>query len=93
MIKPLPGYVLIDPSEAEETTTSGLHIPDNAKDRPVKGKLLAFGEYVKEEDAQIINRLEVGNTLIFKKWSGQDVRDGEKDLKLVKFEDLIGVID
>jgi chaperonin GroES len=104
MIIPLPGYVLIEPLEAENTTVSGLHIPDSAQDKPMKGKILEVGTYDFKMGTEFRNytltefltfnpAVEVGQTVIFKKWSAQDVTDDDKELKLVAFGDILGVIE
>ena len=106
MIKPLPGYVLIETLEAEGKTTSGFVLPENADEKPIKGKVLAVGDMVVREsfieDTALGQKTKmvgeqspvgVGQIAIFRKWSGQDVQDGDKTYKLVEFKDLLGVVE
>jgi chaperonin GroES len=91
MIKPLAGYVLIEPLDEEQTTASGLVLPEKAKEKPMKGKLIGMGITMSAEDSKKKSGLYKENIVIFHRWSGQDVKDGDKDYKLVKFGDLMGV--
>ena len=104
-LRPLAGYVLILPLDEEETTASGLVMPEKEKEKPAKGKVIAVGAdlprfesgvtYIKELDrhkvANEMPQVKVGNIVIFHRWSGQDVKEGQKEYKLVKFSDLVGV--
>ena len=104
-LKPLAGYVLIEPLDEQETTASGLALPEKAQEKPEKGKVLGVGHYTdfdygKTLSAQspeelatfnIDKNLKEGDIVVFHKWSGQDVREGNKEYKLVKFSDLMGV--
>mgnify|MGYP001612347723 CR=1 FL=1 len=92
-IKPLPGYVLIETLKDQEVTSSGLALPERAQEKPEKGKILAKGEYMvsKEYNLVLYDQIKVDQIVIFHKWSGQDVKDGEKEYKLVKFQDLMAI--
>ena len=76
-IKPLADRVLVKPAEAEEKTTSGIIIPDSAKEKPLKGKVVAVGEGTKDE--KMI--LEEGDEVLYGKYAGTELElDGEKFL-------------
>lgn len=100
-LKPLAGYVLIETLDEEETTASGLIMPEKAKEKPAKGKVIATGEdilgHVNIEGDTYFTLgydqhcpVEEGDICIFHRWSGQDVKEGQKEYKLVKFSDLMG---
>ena len=92
---PLAGYVLIEPLNEEEQTSEGLYLPEKAKDKPEKGKVIAKGAYMYLESAGynlvLYDKVQVGQKVVFHKWAGQDVKEGTKEYKLVKFSDLMGV--
>lgn len=103
-LRPLAGYCLIEPLDEQETTASGLVMPEKAKEKPEKGKVIAVGDdlprfdagaiYDELDQAKIPNErcpVEIGDIVIFHRWSGQDVKEGQKEYKLVKFSDLMGV--
>lgn len=101
-LKPLPGYVLIEPLDDEETTASGLVMPEKAKEKPVKGMVLAVGRVNVPDGIGIpINSLteyhafntpiDRGDMVIFHRWAGQDVKEGQNEYRLVKFGDLMAV--
>ncbi len=94
-LMPLAGYILIEPLESEEKTASGLVLPETARDKPAKGKVLEIGDpVVHQEDSTIRTEpapVDTKQIVIFKKWGGQDVTEGDKELKLVKFDEIMGV--
>ena len=76
-LKPLADRVLIKPAPAEETTLSGIIIPDSAKEKPLKGSVLAAGEGTKDE--KMI--LKEGDTVLYGKYAGTEIElEGEKYL-------------
>jgi|SRR3990167_4598344 len=101
-LKPLAGYCLIEPlDEQDQKTSSGLVLPEKAKEKPEKGKIIAVGyttEVVEDlisqctfDDAMKIEPpVKKGDIVIFHRWSGQDVKEGDKEYKLVKFSDIMG---
>ena len=84
-LKPLSGYVIIQPISEEETTSSGLLVAQTNKDRPVKGKILAVGGSLKDE----ICPVDVDDVVAYRKWSGDEIKVGEKEYRVVKFGDVI----
>lgn len=92
-IKPLQDYVLIDPLEQETTLPSGIVLPDSAKEKPQKGKILATGPG-KSNDKNEIKKLSVktGDIVMYKKWGGTEIKIENKNLLLMREEDLIAVI-
>lgn len=99
MIKPARGYCLIEPIEAEEVSAGGVILPDRLKDMPQKGKVLAVGENTWDEfkfsieHPGIMNFREckVGNTVIFKRFVDNKIKEEGKELLLVRFEDILGM--
>ena len=76
-IKPLADRVLVKPAEAEEKTASGIIIPDSAKEKPLKGTVVAVGEGTKDE--KMI--LEEGDEVLYGKYAGTELElDGQKFL-------------
>ena len=91
MISPLPGYVLIEPLDDEEVTASGLALPEKAKEKPAKGKLIAIGTPLTDKDQIVYRELHVSHNITFHRWAGQDIKDEEKEYKLVQYKDLMGI--
>ena len=92
-IKPLSGYALIEPEEAEEVTASGIVLPDTAKERPAQGTVLAIGSPIKHPEHEVKAEFKDGDRVLYKKWGGDEIKIGGKELKLVKFEDVMAVIE
>ena len=87
-IKPLADRVLVKPAAAEEKTVAGIIIPDTAKEKPRKGEVLAVGNGTKDEEMV----LKVGDTVLYGKYSGNEVElDGEKYL-IMRQSDVLAVL-
>ena len=87
-IKPLADRVLILPTPAEEVTATGIIIPDSAKEKPLKGTVVAAGNGTKDEEMV----LKQGDTVIFGKYAGTEVEfEGEKYL-IMRQNDVLAVI-
>ena len=79
-IKPLADRVLIEPTAAEETTLGGIIIPDSAKEKPLKGTVLAVGNGTKDEEMV----LKEGDVVLFGKYAGTEIELDGKPFKLAK---------
>lgn len=87
-IQPLADRVLIEPTAAEETTMHGIIIPDSAKEKPLKGKVLAVGNGTKDEEMV----LKEGDNVLYGKYAGTEVEvDGTKYL-MMRQSDVLAVI-
>ncbi|MDE6479738.1 MAG: co-chaperone GroES [Muribaculaceae bacterium] len=87
-IKPLGDRVLIQPTAAEEVTMSGIIIPDSAKEKPLRGKVLAAGNGTKDEDMI----LKEGDEVLYGKYAGTEIEfEGEKYL-IMRQSDVLAVI-
>jgi chaperonin GroES len=92
-IKPLAGYALIEPLEAEEVTASGIYLPDSVKERPAQGKVVAIGPAVKHPEHEEKAQFKVGDTVLYKKWGGDEIKLEGKEFKLVKFDDVMAILE
>lgn len=93
-IKPLSGYVLVEPSAAETTTTSGIILPESAQERPAMGEVLSVGDDLVLESGKVVKSpVEVGDRVFYKKWGGDEIKIEGKELKLVKFDDLMAIVE
>jgi chaperonin GroES len=87
-IKPLADRVLIKPAEAEEKTASGIIIPDSAKEKPLKGEVLAAGNGTKDEEMVV----KKGDVVLYGKYAGTELElDGEKYL-IMRQSDILAII-
>ncbi len=88
-IKPLGDRVLIQPTAAEEVTMGGIIIPDSAKEKPLKGEVVAVGCGTKDEPMQ----LKAGDTVIYGKYAGTEIEfEGVKYL-MMRQNDVLAVIE
>ena len=93
-VKPLAGYVLIRPTEAATKTVSGIYLPETAQEKKALGEVLSVGEALSLPGGQYITApVQVGNKVYYKKWGGDEIDVDGEELKLVKFEDLIAIVE
>ena len=93
-IKPLMGYVVVEPSAAETKTASGLYLPQSAQEKPAQGTVVAISDSVILESGREISApVKVGDKVIYKKWGGDEIKLNGQEYKLVKFDDLMAVIE
>ena len=87
-IKPLADRVLIAPAPAEERTIGGIIIPDTAKEKPLKGEVLAVGNGTKDEEMIV----KVGDTVLYGKYAGTELElDGTKYL-IMRQSDILAIV-
>ena len=92
-VKPLADRVLVEALEAAEKTAGGLYIPDNAKEKPQKGKIIAVGPGKAAENGTLIKpEVKVGDTVLYGKYSGTEVSVEGKDYLIMRESDLLAVI-
>ena len=91
-IRPLGDRVLVEPVE-EEQKVGGIYIPDAAKEKTIKGKVLAIGKKVDKDNKEIPFNVKVGDEVLLPKYGGTEVKLDGKKLQLVREEDLLGVIE
>lgn len=84
-IQPLADRVVIEPLEAEEKTAGGIYIPDNAKEKPQRGKIVAVGVGKKEEPME----LAAGDLVLYGKYSGTEIKAGDKTLLIMRESDVL----
>ncbi len=87
-IKPLDDRVLIEVFEEESKTSSGLIIPDTAKEKPRMGKVIAVGT-----DEDLREKIKDGNKILFAKYGGEEVSVNGKELKIIQRSDILAVIE
>ena len=93
-LKPLGDRVLVQPVEEEETTASGIVLPDTAKEKPQKGKVLAVGDGKWDEDGEKRIPLDVaeGDEVLYAKYGGTDIVIEGEDLLVLRESDLLAKV-
>ncbi|GAC1550314.1 MAG: co-chaperone GroES [Beijerinckiaceae bacterium] len=80
--------------EGEEKTKGGIIIPDNAKEKPQEGEVIAVGPGARDESGKLVPLdLKAGDRVLFGKWSGTEVKIDGEDLLIMKESDVMGVIE
>ena len=92
-VQPLFDNVLIEPLEAESKTVSGIILPDSVKEKPQMGKVVAVGKGKADKDGKLVAmQVAMGDTVMYKKWGGNEVKVDNKDMTLVSQEDVLAIV-
>ena len=91
---PLEDRIVVRTAEAEETTVSGLVIPDTAKEKPQQGEVLAVGPGRRSEQTGEIIPLDVkvGDTVVYSKYGGTEITDGGDDVLILNGRDILAIV-
>lgn len=90
-LKPTPGYLLIEPLEAETKTASGIYLPDSNSEKPQKGKVIAVGAASIQDGQKVESPAKLNEVVFYKKWGGNEVKIEAKEYLFVKFEDILAI--
>ena len=94
-IKPLEDRIVVKPLDAEQTTASGLVIPDTAKEKPQEGEVLAVGpgRFVDEGEKRVPLDVKVGDTVLYSKYGGTEVKYSGEEFLILSARDVLAVIE
>ena len=91
-LQPLEDRIVVRPNEAEETTASGLVIPDTAKEKPQEAEVLALGTGKNEEGEIIEFSVKVGDKVLISKYGGTEVKVNGEECVIVNESDILGIL-
>ncbi len=93
-LKPLEDRIVVRPGDAEETTASGLVIPDTAKEKPQQGEVLAVGPGKRSEHSGDLIPMDVslGDTVVYSKYGGTEITVAGEDLLILSARDVLAVV-
>jgi chaperonin GroES len=93
-LKPLGSRVVIEPIEQEDVTASGIVLPETAKEKPQRGKVLSVGPGDRDEDGKrIAMDVQVGDTVLFAKYAGTEIKLDAKKLLILRESDLLAIVE
>ncbi|MDF0516652.1 MULTISPECIES: co-chaperone GroES [Bradyrhizobium] len=91
--RPLHDRVVVKRIDAEEKTAGGIIIPDTAKEKPSQGEVIAVGPGGRDESGKLVPiDVQVGDRILFGKWSGTEVKIDGQELLIMKESDILGVL-
>jgi chaperonin GroES len=89
-VRPLDDRVVVEPLEAEEKTAGGILLPDTAKEKPQRGKVVAAGPgKLRENGERVALSVKAGDLVLYGKWSGSEVEVDGKELKIMRESDIL----
>jgi chaperonin GroES len=92
--RPLHDRVVVKRIDAEDKSAGGIIIPDTAKEKPSQGEVIAVGPGGRDENGKLIPiDIQVGNRVLFGKWSGTEVKIDGQELLIMKESEIMGVLD
>jgi len=92
--RPLHDRVLVRRIEEDQKTAGGIIIPDTAKEKPQQGEVVAVGSGARNENGEIVALdVKAGDTILFGKWSGSEVKIDGEELLIMKESDILGIVD
>jgi len=93
-LRPLQDRILVQRVEEETTTKGGIIIPDTAKEKPAEGKVTAVGKgKIGEDGKRIALEVKKGDSILFGKYSGSEVKIGGEEYLIMREDDVLGIID
>jgi chaperonin GroES len=92
MIKPLGDRVVIEAIAKEETTASGIVLPETAKEKPQEGKVLAVGAGTLKDGVRVPLEVQEGDRIIFSKYAGTEVKYEGRELLILRESDILAVL-
>jgi chaperonin GroES len=93
-LTPLGNRVVIEPIEEEEITAGGIVLPETAKEKPQRGKVLSVGPGDRNDDGNLIPlQVAVGNTVLFAKYAGTEIKVEGKKLLIMRESDLLAIVE
>ncbi len=93
-LKPLADRVVVEPLEEEQMTATGVYLPDSAQERPMKGSVIAVGPgRLDDKGKRVAVELKPGDTVLYAKYAGTEVKLGDKELLVLKESDILAIIE
>lgn len=92
-LKPLAGYLIVEPLKQERITDSGIVLTESHEEKPQSGKVIAVGdEFVTDYGIKKTSPVAVNDVVIYKEWGGKEYKNGDTNLLILKFEDVMAII-
>ncbi|MCW7475368.1 co-chaperone GroES [Leptospira levettii] len=91
-IKPLGDRVVVEPKNESEEKIGSIIVPDTAKEKPQEGKVIAVGQGRYEDGKLVPLEVKVGDTVLYGKYSGTEIKQGGKELLIIREGDILGVV-
>lgn len=93
-LRPLGDRVVVEPTEREEMTASGIYVPETAKEKPQEGKIVAVGPGRMDEDGErIVMDVALGDRVLYAKYAGTEVKLEDKKYLILKESDILAILD
>lgn len=93
-LKPLGDRLVVEPKEQEETTASGLILPETAKEKPQQGTVVAVGPGRRDDDGKrVAMDVQLGDTVLYAKYAGTEIKLSDKKVLILKESDVLAIVE
>ncbi len=93
-LKPLGSRVVVEPIEQEDVTAGGIVLPETAKEKPQKGKIISVGDGDRDDNGKrIAMDVKAGDTVLFAKYSGTEIKVDGKKLLILRESDILAIVE
>jgi chaperonin GroES len=93
-LKPLADRLVVEPTEREEVTASGIYVPETAKEKPQEGKVVAAGPGRRDEEGERVPMdVAVGDRVLYAKYAGTEIKLEDKKYLILKESDILAILD
>ena len=93
-LRPLADRLVVEPTEREEMTASGIYVPETAKEKPQEGKVIAVGPGRKDDDGKLIPMdVAEGDRVLYAKYAGTEVKINQEDYVILRESDVLAVVE
>ena len=93
-LRPLNDRIIVKRLDEEERSAGGIIIPDSAKEKPIQGKVLAVGKgKLKDDGSRVPLDIKEGDTVLFGKYGGTDVKHNDEELLILREDDILAVVE
>jgi len=93
-LRPLHDRLVVKPLDEDQRTRGGIIVPDTAKEKPMRGRVVAVGPGGRTESGKLVAMgVRIGETILYAKWSGTEIKLAREDLLILKETDVLGVLE
>lgn len=93
-LRPLNDRIIVKRLEEEQRSAGGIIIPDSAKEKPIQGEVIAVGKgRLKEDGTRVEMDIKAGDTVLFGKYSGNDIKHADEELLIMREDDVLAIVE
>lgn len=92
MLQPVAGHIVVEPQKKDKVTESGIVLAPAHDDKPQQGTVLSVGPAVFQDGREVVAPCAEKDVVVYKEWGGKEYKDGDRELLILKFEDIMAIV-